>query len=767
MPIDRDQIDLANNATGFGVGFANNLIAQINNLKSFTSDATNEISLLEPVNAAAVTSEIDRLNKSLINYECILELPTGASTFTSPLILDGQGSKNLTIKGQTPDVKTISNVFGSSGSTKNWAVVYTLNNVTDISVGNFVFVDPSDSGSNTGEYYAHKGLWEVTNVDAGNSRITLKNTLNKATFPSTTISVGNIHVMKSVLKFNNSDGLRILHSGVGVLEDVAIVGDFNVTNSSGNVRDGITVGNLNGLEHGNTSILTTGVVGVCNFGGYGLQVFSDCYFSSETVSTNSNGKSGIRLENTRSKVTSLTSNGNLLSGLEITSASACVSDNTTACGNGNHGILVDNGSQFQTEDAYIYSNTQNGVKVDDQSFAGLIGSKITSNGFNGLSASLDSLIKANSSEIRYSSLNGVECTKNSVVDVTSSTISNNSNYGVRSLDNSIIYSNSVTFASNTSGDYNSNLNSKIINAAGNIIEDSSTNCLSFVTAAGNHGMKIAGSASSSGIFSRVISGVSTDVLELTNTGVLTPILNSCALGSDSSGFLIAYLQSLVVGTTNKVSFTSGANSPESSVSANPGSLYFRTGGIEPRTYIKRTGTGSTGWQILGIQPGDIKIAAVAADESGWLFCDGRSINRTTYADLFAKIGTTFGSASGSTFNIPDMRASTPVGVDPGLSTGRIDSGSTNGANVGDVGGRFGTQNVTLTTNQIPSHSHGPLSNVDFGLNDSANPASNIIRKGSAPVNKDALGGSNSGSTGGGQSHSNVQPSIALAFLIKV
>jgi microcystin-dependent protein len=51
--------------------------------------------------------------------------------------------------------------------------------------------------------------------------------------------------------------------------------------------------------------------------------------------------------------------------------------------------------------------------------------------------------------------------------------------------------------------------------------------------------------------------------------------------------------------------------------------------------------------------------------SGWLLCDGSAVSRTTYAALFAAIGTTYGAGNGSTtFNVPDLRGRTPVGADP-------------------------------------------------------------------------------------------------------
>lgn len=58
----------------------------------------------------------------------------------------------------------------------------------------------------------------------------------------------------------------------------------------------------------------------------------------------------------------------------------------------------------------------------------------------------------------------------------------------------------------------------------------------------------------------------------------------------------------------------------------------------------------------------VPFAGPTAPE-GWLLCDGSAVSRTTYADLFAAIGTTWGAGDGSTtFNIPDMRGRIPRGV---------------------------------------------------------------------------------------------------------
>lgn len=90
-------------------------------------------------------------------------------------------------------------------------------------------------------------------------------------------------------------------------------------------------------------------------------------------------------------------------------------------------------------------------------------------------------------------------------------------------------------------------------------------------------------------------------------------------------------------------------------------------------------------------PGLIYMFGGSVAPSGFLICDGSSISRSTYADLFSAIGTTYGAGDGSTtFNLPDMSGRVPIGVSLDIA-------------LGDVGGE---ETHTLLTNELPSHSHG-------------------------------------------------------------
>lgn len=112
-----------------------------------------------------------------------------------------------------------------------------------------------------------------------------------------------------------------------------------------------------------------------------------------------------------------------------------------------------------------------------------------------------------------------------------------------------------------------------------------------------------------------------------------------------------------------------------------------------------------------IPPGAMMPYAGSTAPDGWLLCDGTAYSRTTYANLFAAISTTFGSGDGSTtFNLPNTKGRTLVGAGTGAgggssaSSGVISGGSALTARA--LGSWYGTESVTLIANNLPAHTHG-------------------------------------------------------------
>jgi len=147
---------------------------------------------------------------------------------------------------------------------------------------------------------------------------------------------------------------------------------------------------------------------------------------------------------------------------------------------------------------------------------------------------------------------------------------------------------------------------------------------------------------------------------------------------------------------------------------------------------------------LGIPVATVIPYAGPSAPTGWLLCDGSIVSRTTYSALFAIVGETFGAGDGSTtFVLPNLIDYVPAGVGGTL-------GSTIGVTVGAL-------TVTLTENQLASHTHH-YSSPDAIVTVAAGADQAVV---SAILGADTI------ATGGNLSHENVQPTILLNYIIKI
>ena len=156
--------------------------------------------------------------------------------------------------------------------------------------------------------------------------------------------------------------------------------------------------------------------------------------------------------------------------------------------------------------------------------------------------------------------------------------------------------------------------------------------------------------------------------------------------------------------------------------------------------------------------GEIRMFAGNFAPRGWAFCDGQLLAVSQNDALFSLLGTIYGGDGRTTFALPDMRGRIPLhqGTGPGLSPRRI-------------GARGGQETVTLTTNQLPSHSH------DFNVN--RNPGTSSAPQGKVvaaeagfPVFRDvdqdvSFASTAITNTGGSRSHTNLMPTLCIHYII--
>jgi len=154
--------------------------------------------------------------------------------------------------------------------------------------------------------------------------------------------------------------------------------------------------------------------------------------------------------------------------------------------------------------------------------------------------------------------------------------------------------------------------------------------------------------------------------------------------------------------------------------------------------------------------GGVIAFAGATAPTNYLLCDGAAVSRTTYAELFALISTTYGSGDGSTtFNVPNLKGRVIVGLDVAQTEFDV-RGETGGA-----------KTVTLTSAEMPVHNHSQqLPNATAG-GAGANPGAYFSTNWTnATPNSTGASATTTANAGSGGAHNNLQPYIVLNYIIK-
>jgi microcystin-dependent protein len=152
--------------------------------------------------------------------------------------------------------------------------------------------------------------------------------------------------------------------------------------------------------------------------------------------------------------------------------------------------------------------------------------------------------------------------------------------------------------------------------------------------------------------------------------------------------------------------------------------------------------------------GEIRMFGGNFAPAGWAFCNGALMAIDQNDALFNLIGTTYGGDGQTTFALPDLQSRIPVHVGPGFALGQTG----------------GVETVTLTTAQIPVHSHVPQGNSGAGTQSSAANGmwaqSTLNQFSSAPPTV-SMAPAAHGPSGGSQPHDNMMPFLAVNFILSL
>ena len=153
--------------------------------------------------------------------------------------------------------------------------------------------------------------------------------------------------------------------------------------------------------------------------------------------------------------------------------------------------------------------------------------------------------------------------------------------------------------------------------------------------------------------------------------------------------------------------------------------------------------------------GEIRMFGGNFAPLGWALCDGQLLSISQYNALYALLGTTYGGDGQTTFALPDLRGRAPIHVGPNYVQGA----------------QVGSETVTLTQGQMPSHGHAVRALKGAGA--ANNPTGQTWAGSSTSDNKYINAISNPGAfaagalqnAGGNQPHDNMQPYLVINFII--
>lgn len=153
--------------------------------------------------------------------------------------------------------------------------------------------------------------------------------------------------------------------------------------------------------------------------------------------------------------------------------------------------------------------------------------------------------------------------------------------------------------------------------------------------------------------------------------------------------------------------------------------------------------------------GEIRTFAGNFAPTNWALCDGRLLSIAQYTALFSLLGTTYGGDGKVTFALPNLQGNAPMhwGDGPGLTP----------RNIGET---TGSTTVTLTSAEMPAHTHqvGASQSSASALSPGGNVLADAALYADPPYTQ-AMSPLAVGASGGSQPHQNVQPMLALTFII--
>lgn len=163
--------------------------------------------------------------------------------------------------------------------------------------------------------------------------------------------------------------------------------------------------------------------------------------------------------------------------------------------------------------------------------------------------------------------------------------------------------------------------------------------------------------------------------------------------------------------------------------------------------------------------GEIRMFGGSYAPSNWALCNGQTLAVSDYPQLYSLIGTTYGGSGGVTFCVPDLRGALPIG-----------QGQGSGLTPRTLGQRIGTDSVTLTETQMPSHNHSVTiasqtasslspAGAYYAVPNTSGSVTGLYMEASSTLTTTTLNAAVLEDTGNTYPHYNVMPCLPINYII--
>ena len=420
-------------------------------------------SLVANPSISQVPSVLKLLGRADFRGSLQINLPQGVVSLTEQTQLRGERLDLCKVVGSSV-ASSVSALVSVNGAAKSYSVTLTIANASQAQVGDYLIIRHDIAGD--GYPHIHCGGWRITAISGSN--VTVLNTCNLSSFPSSTISSATASIVKSVLQYTGCDGIRPEGgSCIGTIDGVAIVGDYSLATGLGTIgAHGVISATpvvisdpanaSNNVANMDAALALGQNVVISSWGEQGLAVSGRTSVDCNYIASCSNRKRGIYAEGAHIRGKFMLVSGNGEDGLIADTTGFIQAAYVVASGNGLNGFWSTNNSFIAAANSKACCNATNGYEARGQTRLGADVGLAYGNQLNGVSASNGGMVDFKVGMSRNNTFDGLAATYGSVIDGRNGSSTSNGRYGANTTNAVINMTGSGSISGNTSVDVRDN-----------------------------------------------------------------------------------------------------------------------------------------------------------------------------------------------------------------------------------------------------------------------------------------------------------------------